>query len=69
MSTTPTEDLAQYTGEVWSMDTILLDFKIIGFRPPFVAVRRNDGVVGTLEFTKSPRVYFDFQEVPSCGTS
>jgi hypothetical protein len=35
---------------------------VIGFAAPFVVVRRkSDGVKGTLEFTHSPRVYFDFK--------
>ena len=39
---------------------VVYDF--IGFSAPFVAVRRKaDNVVGTLEFTHQPRLYFGFQ--------
>ena len=37
------------------------EFEVIGFMAPFVAVRRKaDGVKGSMEFTHSPRFYFNF---------
>lgn len=49
----------------WDTDELLRDFEVLfAFRAPLVVVRRrSDGVMGTLEFRHSPRVYFDF--VPS----
>lgn len=39
--------------------TALYDF--VGFAAPYVVVRRkSDGQRGTLTFTHSPRLYFDF---------
>jgi hypothetical protein len=38
------------------------EFSVVGFAAPFVVVRRkSDGVKGTLGFTHSPRVYFNFE--------
>lgn len=49
-------------GQRWTTDEMQRDFEPLGFRAPFIVVRRrSDGVKGTLEFTHSPRVYFDFQ--------
>lgn len=49
-------------GECWTTDEVTKDFDIIGFAAPFVvAVRKSDGVKGSLEFTHNPRVYFDFR--------
>jgi hypothetical protein len=46
----------------WSPEELSRDFEVAGFLAPFVIVRRkSDGLVGTLEFTHSPRVYFGFQ--------
>jgi len=37
------------------------EFTVIGFAAPFVVVRRKaDGVKGSMEFTHSPRFYFNF---------
>jgi hypothetical protein len=45
----------------WDTDELRRDFEVIGFMAPFVVVRRkSDGVKGSLEFTHSPRVYFNF---------
>lgn len=50
-------------GQTWTTDEMARDFEPIGFLAPYIVVRRRaDGVKGTLEFTHSPRVYFDFQE-------
>lgn len=46
----------------WNTAELQRDFTVVGFQAPFVLVtRKSDGVKGTLEFTHSPRVYFDFQ--------
>ena len=56
----PQKDLA--TAELrWNTDGLQRDFEVIGFAAPFVVVvRKADGVKGSLEFTHSPRVYFNF---------
>ena len=37
------------------------EFSVIGFAAPFVVVvRKSDGVKGSMEFTHSPRFYFNF---------
>jgi hypothetical protein len=39
------------------------EFEVLGFLAPFVVVRRkSDGVKGSMEFTHSPRFYFNFKE-------
>ena len=46
----------------WTSEELARDFKVDSFMAPFVFVtRRSDGVQGTLEFTHSPRFYFDFK--------
>lgn len=46
----------------WDTQALKDEFEVLGFQAPFVRVRRrSDGAEGTLEFTHSPRVYFDFQ--------
>lgn len=52
----------QPQGQIWDTTALQSDFAVIGFSAPFVMVRRKaDGVKGTLEFTHSPRVYFNFR--------
>lgn len=47
----------------WTTDELREEFEVKGFLAPFVVVtRRSDGASGTLEFTHSPRVYFNWQE-------
>ena len=47
----------------WSTEELQRDFTVVGFAAPFVVVvRKSDGVKGSLEFTHSPRVYFNFAE-------
>lgn len=62
---TPAADLADTVAAeapTWTTETVSQEFEITGFMAPFVVVRRrSDGQKGTLEFTHSPRVYFDFQ--------
>lgn len=51
----------QPAGQTWNTEELQRDFTVTGFSAPFVVVvRKADGVKGTLEFTHSPRVYFDF---------
>lgn len=53
----------QPTGQTWNTEELQRDFEVLGFGAPFVTVRRkSDGVLGMLEFTHNPRVYFDFKE-------
>jgi hypothetical protein len=57
----PHKDLAQ-AKERWTTDELARDFDVLGFAAPFVIVRRrSDGVKGSLEFTHSPRVYFNWR--------
>jgi hypothetical protein len=45
----------------WDTEAFKRDFEAIGFAAPFVIVRRKaDGVKGSMEFTHSPRWYFNF---------
>lgn len=45
----------------WDTRELQQDFEVLAFAAPFILVRRrSDGVEGTLEFTHSPRVYFNF---------
>lgn len=53
----------QPQGQTWDTKQLQEDFEVLGFGAPFIAVRRrSDGKVGSLEFTHSPRVYWNFQE-------
>jgi hypothetical protein len=46
----------------WTTDELQRDFEVLGFAAPFVVVRRrSDGIKGSLEFTYSPRVYFNWE--------
>lgn len=46
----------------WTTEQVRDEFDVLGFMAPYVVVvRRSDGVKGTLEFTHSPRLYFDFR--------
>lgn len=58
----PQRDLEQAEYR-WDSDQLRDEFEVIGFMAPFVVVRRkSDGRKGTLEFTHSPRFYFNFVE-------
>jgi hypothetical protein len=49
--------------QTWDTTALQRDFEVIGFAAPYVVVRRkSDGVTGSLQFTHSPRVYFDWVE-------
>lgn len=46
----------------WTTKQMQEEFEVRSFMAPFVAVRRkSDGQLGSLEFTHSPRVYFNFE--------
>jgi hypothetical protein len=49
--------------ERWDTDGLGRDFEILGFLAPFrlVVRRKSDGVKGSLEYTRQPRWYFNFQ--------
>ena len=54
-------------GKVWSAEELEQDFIVTAFVGPHVVVRRiADDVVGTLEFTRRPHLFFNFQ--PNKGT-
>jgi hypothetical protein len=45
-------------------DEMLALFTVVAFSAPLVIViRKSDGVKGTLQFSHSPRRYFDFVQV------
>jgi hypothetical protein len=47
----------------WDTAALAAEFEVIGFMAPFVVVRRKaDGKKGSMEFTHSPRLYFNFVE-------
>jgi hypothetical protein len=54
-------------GKVWSAEELEQYFIVTAFIGPTVVVRRiADNVVGTLEFTRRPHLFFNFQ--PNKGT-
>jgi hypothetical protein len=58
----PQADLAADQGQRWTTDELTRDFEVLSFAAPFVMVRRrSDGVLGSLEFTHRPRVYFGWR--------
>jgi hypothetical protein len=57
----PQRDLAE-AKDRWTTEELTRDFVVLGFAAPFVVARRRDtDVKGSLEFTHSPRVYFNWQ--------
>lgn len=55
------EELESRYGQVWDTSELQRDFDVIGFMAPFVvAIRKSDGVKGSLEFQHQPRFYFNF---------
>lgn len=57
----PQRDLSQTDGPTWTTDELGKEFDVLAFIAPFVIVRRkSDGANGSMEFTHSPRVYFNF---------
>jgi len=56
------EALEAQHGQVWNTQELGQDFEVLGFAAPLVVVRRrSDGVLGSLFFQHSPRLYFAFQ--------
>ena len=54
-------------GKVWSAEELEQEFVVTAFVGPHVVVRRKaDDMVGTLEFTRRPHLFFNFQ--PNKGT-
>jgi hypothetical protein len=48
--------------QTWDTAELQRDFTVVGFAAPYVVVvRKSDNVKGVLEFTHSPRVYFNFE--------
>ncbi len=48
-------------GRVWDATELAAEFEIVGFRAPFVVVRRHaDGQVGSLLFAHESRFYFAY---------
>lgn len=49
------------TKNKWTTEELKKDFRVISFLAPYVLVeRRKDKKQGLMQFTHSPRVYFDF---------
>ena len=56
----PAQD-ERHADQRWTTSELQEEFSVLGFAAPFVVVRRKvDGVKGSLEFTHSPRVYFNW---------
>ena len=50
-------------GQTWTTEELQADFEVRGFLAPYVVVRRKaDGLVGSLMFRHSPRLYFGWHE-------
>jgi hypothetical protein len=48
-------------GQVWNTAQLASEFEVLGFKAPYVVVRRrSDGLKGSLEFQHHPRLYFNF---------
>jgi hypothetical protein len=55
------DELTTKYGQVWSASELVTDFDVQDFIAPYLVVRRkSDGKVGSMEFTHSPRFYFNF---------
>ena len=55
------EALESQHGQVWDTDQLREQFDVIGFMAPIVvAIRKSDGIKGSLMFQHSPRFYFGF---------
>ncbi len=54
--------LEQQFGKVWSAEELEQEFVVMAFIGSTVVVRRKtDDVVGMLEFTNRPHLFFNFQ--------
>ena len=59
--------LEEKFGKVWSAEELEQDFVVTAFIGSTVVVRRKaDDMVGTLEFTRRPHLFYNFQ--PNKGT-
>ena len=48
-------------GRVYDTRELSAEFEVLGFMAPYAVVRRkSNGMLGSLEFTHSPRFYFAF---------
>lgn len=53
--------IKQY-GQVWDTRELNTEFEVLSYREPYVDVRRRaDGRMGSLEFQRNPRFYFNFR--------
>jgi hypothetical protein len=60
-------DLAN-AAQRWTTEQLKEEFIVHAFLAPFVSVtRKSDGLEGTMEFTNSPRWYFNFIPAPAKG--
>ena len=56
------EQMLAFADRRWTTDELREEFIVRSFLAPFVFVTRiSDNVKGSLEFTHSPRVYFNFR--------
>ena len=56
------QSLEERYGQVWSTSEMQEEFDALGFMSPLIVVsRKSDGVKGSLEFSHSPRFYFNWQ--------
>jgi len=47
-------------GKVWNTTELQVDFKVMGFQAPYVAVvEKATGKSGSLQFNHNPRFYFN----------
>ncbi len=57
------EALEEQHGQVWDTKQLQDDFQVDGFAAPYVVVtRKADKKPGSLEFSASPRFYYNFKE-------
>jgi len=57
------DNVAGLVQPYWNTEELIAEFEVIRFFAPFVQVRRRkDGVVGTMMFRHSPRLYFGWKE-------
>ena len=62
------EALEAEHGQVWNTQELGQEFEVLGFAAPIVVVRRrSDGVLGSLFFQHSPRLYSLFKPTDHAG--
>jgi hypothetical protein len=55
------KELEEKYGQVWNTSELREEFEVTGFCYGMVVVKRkSDGVVGSLDFTHLPRLYYSF---------